>query len=33
MSHYNNHLVENVKLTLIVIAFYGAIIAMTFLAW
>jgi len=33
MSHFNNHLAENVKLTLIVIAFYAAIIALTALAW
>ena len=33
MSHINEHVAENVKLTLIVIAFYAAIIGLTFLAW
>lgn len=33
MSNFNSHLLENVKLTLIVIAIYGAIIAVTVLSW
>jgi len=34
MSNFDSsHLMENVKLTLIVIALYGAIIAVTVLAW